>query len=110
MTDVYPVDDTHRCRECEALIAQEWDLCEDCHSDWIGWLMERDMQRAIEEEEVNTAILMSLQQEGKSLAEAMQAMILSSYGFDRTPGTDASRPDQLSGWLPDTDDPEGTPF
>ena len=26
------------CKDCEAPITQEWDLCEDCHSDWIGWL------------------------------------------------------------------------
>lgn len=37
------MQDTWRCTECEALIRQEWDLCEDCHSDWIGWLAsERD--------------------------------------------------------------------
>lgn len=36
------MSDTHRCRDCEALITQEWDLCEDCHSDWIKWLEERD--------------------------------------------------------------------
>lgn len=36
------LSDTWRCRDCEALIEQEWDLCEDCHSDWIGWLVKRD--------------------------------------------------------------------
>lgn len=96
MSDVYPVDDASRCRECEALISQEWDLCEDCHSDWMGWLMARDMQRAVED--------------GTPLMEALQAITVAAYAPGRTPGSDASRPDQLSGWLPDTDGPEGTPF
>ena len=34
--------ETWRCRDCEAMIEQEWDLCEDCHSDWIGWLIKND--------------------------------------------------------------------
>lgn len=33
--------DTHRCRDCEALITAPEDLCEDCHSDWLGWLEKR---------------------------------------------------------------------
>lgn len=37
--------DAYRCRECEALITAEWDLCEDCHSDWIGWLERTHQQK-----------------------------------------------------------------
>ncbi len=33
--------DTSRCRECEALITQEEDLCEVCQSGWITWLENR---------------------------------------------------------------------
>lgn len=40
------MNDTHRCKDCEALITQEWDLCEDCHSDWIGWLEKRHKETA----------------------------------------------------------------
>lgn len=43
---VIPMPDTHRCRDCEALITQEWDLCEDCHSQWINWQMQMDAMRA----------------------------------------------------------------
>jgi hypothetical protein len=93
---VYPVDDTHGCRNCEVLITQEEDLCEDCHSDWISWLMARDMERSM--------------QEGSSLMEAMQAVTVAAYAPGRTLDSDASRLSQLSGWLPDTDGPEGTPF
>lgn len=89
-------EDTHRCSECEALISQEWDLCEDCHSDWVGWLMARDIERAWEN--------------GTPLMEAMQAVTLAAYAPGRTPDIDASRLSRLSGWLPDTDGPEGTPF
>ena len=39
------MDDTYRCRDCEALITQEWDLCEDCHSRWINWQMQMDAMR-----------------------------------------------------------------
>ena len=39
------MDDTYRCRDCEALITQEWDLCEDCHSRWITWQMQMDAMR-----------------------------------------------------------------
>ena len=38
--------DTHRCRECEVLITQEDNLCEDCQSDWIDWLQQRDKEKA----------------------------------------------------------------
>jgi len=37
--------DTYRCRDCEALITQEWDLCEDCHSRWINWQISIDNMR-----------------------------------------------------------------
>lgn len=40
------MNDTYRCRDCEALITQEWDLCEDCHSDWLGWLEQRHASAA----------------------------------------------------------------
>lgn len=40
------MDDTYRCRDCEALITQEWDLCEDCHSGWISWLEKRHKETA----------------------------------------------------------------
>ncbi len=36
------MSDAHRCRDCEALITQEDDLCEVCQSGWIDWLIERD--------------------------------------------------------------------
>jgi len=39
------MDDTYRCRDCEALITTEHNLCEDCHSDWIDWLEKRDKER-----------------------------------------------------------------
>lgn len=39
------MNDTYRCRECEALIVQEENLCEDCHADWIAWLEQRDKER-----------------------------------------------------------------
>jgi len=41
------MEDTHRCRDCEALITQEWHLCEDCHSDWISWLEKRRVGPAV---------------------------------------------------------------
>ena len=37
--------DTRRCGECEALLMDEGYLCEDCHSDYMGWLMEQDYRR-----------------------------------------------------------------
>lgn len=105
-------EDTLRCITCEALLREPTDdgQCDECNSGYIEWLMERDLQRAKDEEEENTATLIRLQQEGMSIAEAMQSMILSAYGFDRTPGSGASHPSQRSHFLPDTDDPEGTPF
>ena len=33
-----------RCRDCKALIQYEWDLCEECHAEWIGWLQKRDKE------------------------------------------------------------------
>lgn len=30
--------DANRCCECEALIRPEYDLCDDCDSDWFGWV------------------------------------------------------------------------
>jgi len=38
------------CKECEAPITQEWDLCEDCHSDWLGWLEQRHKEANHENE------------------------------------------------------------
>lgn len=32
------MEDAYRCKDCEALVTQEWDLCEDCHSGWLDWL------------------------------------------------------------------------
>lgn len=32
------MSDTWRCKDCEAIITQEWDLCELCHSGWLEWL------------------------------------------------------------------------
>jgi len=40
------MNDTHRCNECEALITQEWDLCEDCHSGYVDWLIKTHKETA----------------------------------------------------------------
>lgn len=40
------MNDTYRCSECEALIQQEWDLCEDCHSQWVDWQSSNDKKGA----------------------------------------------------------------
>jgi hypothetical protein len=36
------INDAVRCRDCEALVTQEDDLCEVCQSGWIDWLIARD--------------------------------------------------------------------
>lgn len=41
------MNDTYRCLECEALIQQEWDLCEDCHSRWVNYQKHMDIVRQI---------------------------------------------------------------
>lgn len=89
--------DAYRCRECEALVnPSEEDLCEDCHSDYIGWLMEQDMKRMVDD--------------GVPIMEAFQRVTLAAYAPGHTPGSDASRLSQVSSFLPDTDDPEDIPF
>jgi hypothetical protein len=36
------INDAIRCRDCEALVTEEDDLCELCQSGWIDWLISRD--------------------------------------------------------------------
>jgi hypothetical protein len=40
------LNDVTRCRDCEALVNQEDDLCETCQSGYIDWLIERDQALA----------------------------------------------------------------
>lgn len=35
------MSDTRRCRECEALLFSEDDLCDACQTDYINWLEQR---------------------------------------------------------------------
>lgn len=57
--------EAHRCLDCEVLLPESEDqLCEDCQSDFIGWLQARDQER---------------EQSG-------------AYAPDHTPGSDGDRP------------------
>ena len=71
-----PPTDVYCCIECEALLISDDNLCDDCSSGYVDWLIQQDQQRAS-----------------------------SAFDSGRTPGNAAS-PDGPARYRPHTDDPE----
>lgn len=86
--------DTNRCLGCELLLPQGLSWCEAC----------------IYATETLDESIQMYQQNGLGLMEALASTLRDAFAQRHIADIDASHPNRLEGWLPDTDGPEGTPF